>query len=134
MKRGQAITAIDGPKIKMYDDLISESIKNEDNYDLFTKPVVAFITFESDDGYNEALSYSKTAWYKKLGAHEEHHENEISEILGQKPIFVAATEPTNIIWENRHIKGIKFGARACSAFVIIAFMLGLTFTFILGAK
>ena len=33
-------------------------VKNPKNYDKLTRPVCAFITFESDDGYNEALLYS----------------------------------------------------------------------------
>ena len=32
---------------------------NEDNYENLTRPVTAFITFNSDDGLNEALLYNK---------------------------------------------------------------------------
>jgi hypothetical protein len=33
---------------------------------MLTRPVCAFITFESDDGYNAALSYTiKKKWYHR---------------------------------------------------------------------
>jgi hypothetical protein len=48
-------------------------------------------------------------------------------ILGTDPYFIPATEPTNIIWENRHIKGFKFYYRAISATLITAFMLFISF-------
>lgn len=38
---------------------------NEEKYDLLTRPVTAFITFNSDDGLNEALLYNKQdAFYR----------------------------------------------------------------------
>lgn len=36
-----------------------------DAYDKLTRPVCAFITFESDDGYLEALNYSKRGWFAR---------------------------------------------------------------------
>lgn len=54
--------------------------------------------------------------------------------MGAAPIFTKATEPTNIIWENRHIRGVNFCARALSALLIILFMLSITFTAIFLGK
>ena len=59
------------------------------------------------------------------------HDNEI---LGRKVEFLQATEPTNIIWENRYIKGVNYGARVVVAFIVILIMLAITFSFILFAK
>jgi len=43
---------------------MSELVKNPANFDRLTTPVVAFITFESDDGANMAIEYSKyKKWY-----------------------------------------------------------------------
>ena len=61
-------------------------------------------------------------------------EQSSAEILGRKVEFLQATEPTNIIWENRHIKGINYMSRVVVAFVVILLMLSLTFSFILFAK
>lgn len=43
------------------------------------------------------------------------------------PKFTDATEPTNIIWENRHIKGINYCARLFSAMCILVFMMTIAF-------
>jgi len=61
--------------MKVQDDLINQLIMskdgegkisvNDDKYDLLTRPVTAFITFNSDDGLNEALLYNKQdAFYR----------------------------------------------------------------------
>ena len=50
------------------------------------------------------------------------------------PKFVASTEPTNVIWENRHIKGVNFGARVFTALLITALMLLITFGVIIFFK
>ena len=64
-KRGTAITYCRWEEVKNYDSLLTEMVKNPNNYDKLTRPVCAFITFESDDGYNEALLYSQQVnWIK----------------------------------------------------------------------
>jgi len=98
-------------------------IKKDSMYDKLTIPVCAFITFESDDAYNAALSYSKSFLGNKVNI--DGCEN--ITIFNRTPQFVKATEPTNIIWENRHIKGINFGLRILGASIISLFMLSLAF-------
>lgn len=103
-------------------------VKNEDYYDKLTRPVVAFITFQSDDGYNEACAYEKKSLlnYKKYTGDGNVKET----IYGRAPEFEAATDPTNIIWENRHIRGPHYCARVSSSLLIIGLMLVTSFTFI----
>lgn len=63
-KRGTAIAGCKWNDVKKYDDKLTEMVKDERNYEKFTTPVCAFVTFESDDGALEALSYSKKHhWY-----------------------------------------------------------------------
>ena len=103
-------------------------VKNPNNYDILTRPVCAFITFESDDGYNEALRYSQKISWLGTGYRQPDYDGfEIEYLMGADIEFTAAPEPTNIIWENRHIKGIKFYSRATSAGLITTFMLILSF-------
>lgn len=106
-------------------------VKDEDQYDCLTRPVTAFITFESDDAYSEAIKYSK-----KLARRQRENENhqEQKTILHRTPVFTAATEPTNIIWENRHIKGIHYGARIVSALLICTLMLLFSFVILYLCK
>ena len=112
-------------------------IHDPNNYDDITRPVCAFLTFESDDHYNEACSFAKAKGFAKMKemAKNEKKDKVQIEVLGNNdPEFTPATEPTNIIWENRHIKGIDFGLRACSAITIVVLMLIITFICILLSK
>lgn len=63
-KRGAAITKLDFNKMEELDNELTIMVK--ENYIKLTRPVCAFITFESDDGYNEALSYSKKSIFKQI--------------------------------------------------------------------
>lgn len=109
-------------------------IKNEANYDKLTVPACAFITFESDDGFGEALNYSKrTGWWSNRNAVQDDGFEYVN-LLGVQPIFLPSTEPTNIIWENRHIKGINYGARVTAALLITFFMLIISFSVIIAFK
>jgi hypothetical protein len=64
------------------------------DYQNLTRPTAAFITFESDNGYQLALDLA--AENEKLPDEEE------KKIMDQHIRFVEASEPTDIIWENRH--------------------------------
>lgn len=99
-----------------------------------TRPVCAFITFESDDGKVEALNYTRnTGWWSNRNI-EENQEVEHVMFMGADPQFIPTTDPTNIIWENRHIKGISYCARVFSGMLITAFMLFISFIVIIAFK
>jgi hypothetical protein len=113
---------------------LTKFVKEEENYDKLTVPACAFITFESDDGRNEALNYSKrSSWWANRNV-EADDGFEYVALLGVQPKFITSTEPTNIIWENRHIKGYNYGARVSAALLITFFMLIISFTVIIGFK
>jgi len=101
-------------------------------YTTLTKPVCAFITFDSDDGKNEALEYSSKSksWLNRGNNKNIKHMTICTEI----PVFEETTEPTNIIWENRHIKGINYGARVFGAILIAIMMLTIAFFVIFSFK
>ena len=102
-KRGAAISACKWEEVKQYDEQLTNFIKNEANYDKLTVPACAFITFESDDGFGEALNYSKrTGWWSNRNAVQDDGFEYVN-LLGVQPIFLPSTEPTNIIWENREL-------------------------------
>jgi hypothetical protein len=54
--------------------------------------------------------------------------------LGERAHFIAATEPTNIQWENRHIKGINYKGRVLAAILIVLFLLAISFFTIVSFK
>ena len=55
-------------------------------------------------------------------------------VLGKPFKVTAATEPTNIIWENRHIRGFRFCRRAFAAFLVVTFVLAISFAVIYAFK
>lgn len=64
------------------------AMKNE-NLDSYTRPVFAFLTFENEAGYEVARKFSED-------------QNDDAQLLECKINIKEATEPTDIIWENRH--------------------------------
>lgn len=56
------------------------------------------------------------------------------QILGKDIKLTAATEPTNIIWENRHIRGLTFCYRASVAILVVFFVLLVSFAVIYAFK
>ena len=139
IKRGTAITNLDWETVEACDqqllDLITDYNIDESTgaeygrYVDLTRPVCAFITFDSDDGKMVALKYSEeSSWFS--GSTKVTHET----MFLTTPKFIQAVEPTNIIWENRHIKGINYGARVLGAVLIAIFMLTIAFFIIFGSK
>lgn len=133
-KRGTAITNLDFDGVRDIDKQLTDLVNHDANYDELTRPVCAFITFESDDGYNAALSYTiKKKWYQR--EEENDPDGPIQRtIFNEVPYFKAATEPTNIIWENRHIKGLSLGVRVTAAVLVSVFMLLISFGMIIYFK
>lgn len=136
-ERGAAITALDKTLMEEKDKELVEMITNEDNFKRYSVPVCAFVTFESDNAYNIAIetpafkprSYLTKAYQDCRGSNNTDHK-----VLGERPVFIAATEPTNIIWEHRHIKGWSLYRRVLIGFIVIILMLSLTFTGIFVCK
>jgi hypothetical protein len=134
-KRGSAIAGCKWEDVTKFDHQLTEMVKDEANYEKFTTPVCAFITFESDDGQVEALSFSKQHhWYDLKDRHDPYKGFKRENILGEKAHFIAATEPTNIQWENRHIKGVNYGSRVLAAILIVILLLALSFGAIVAFK
>ena len=118
------------PVVRHINNQIDDLVKNEENYEELTTPVCAFITFETDNGKDAALLFSK-----KRRFYESEDNDLVKEtIFNETPVFKQATEPTNIIWENRHIKGINFGARVTGALLISIFMMCVAFFVIFAFK
>lgn len=130
-KRGYAIAQCKWAIVEACDKELTALVQNPENYEKLTRPVCAFITFESDDGYIEALSYSKKMSWGFSGNKDPVMDGfEREQLLGGDPLFKAATEPTNIIWENRHIRGFNFCTRATSALLVVTLMLVVSFGFV----
>jgi hypothetical protein len=68
----------------------------DSQYEKLTRPCDAFITFEAEDGGIIAQEFEAEFSFsgKKLPAKRE--------FMGDELFLAESTEPTNIIWENRH--------------------------------
>lgn len=129
--RGQYIKDLDFQRVKDVDDEINKMIKEK--YKNLTEPVCAFITFESTEAKTEAVAYSKEM---RKGKRDNSQKIEYGQetILNKVPKFVTASDPTNIIWENRQIKGFTFCCRMSTAIVIISVLLICSCLFMLFLK
>lgn len=79
------------------------------DFDDLTIPTAAFVTFESDDSANLALDVHRTP--------SDHR------IMGQEMKFTKPSEPTDIIWENRHFTSKEYFMRELFAYAIIGVLL-----------
>lgn len=103
------------------------TLKDEKFNDL-TRPISAFITFEEEDAYLLALEFvqQRSLTGKLLPAK--------AQLLDTGLYFEKATEPTNIIWENRFLtKGQRF-RRTIEVSVIILGLILVSFSIISACK
>ena len=104
--RGGYIAAQDFDKMREQESKINELFQD---FDDLTIPTAAFITFESDDSANLALDVHRTP--------SDHR------IMGQEMKFTKPSEPTDIIWENRHFTRMDYIWRELRAYIIIGVLL-----------
>lgn len=112
-KRGTAIADTDYDKMREIEKEIQDDI--HENFKDLTEPVTAFLTFEEEKCYQIALEYSKKDPEDK------------EELMYQEFKFTDATEPTNIIWENRHLTRMDLHKRSFVVFLIIVALLAICF-------
>lgn len=102
-------------------------LKNQ-KFNQLIQPCDAFITFEEEDGGIIAQEFEPEFNFtgKKLPAKKQ--------FMGDDLFLVEATEPTNIIWENRHFTSQDYIKRTLIACTIIFFLIMASFTVIFIAK
>lgn len=99
-KRGQFV------KFEKYDDMraVNEkinSLKSDKNkLEQFYRPVTAFLTFENEEGLNRCKNYNDLV-------NKDEQYSDIRTLLGCELDISDASEPTDIIWENRHFTKIQ---------------------------
>ena len=121
-KRGEIIKAEDWDEMAVMDDKINK-LKN-DQLEELTTPCSAFMTFENEEGVNRALKYKETV---------ENDDNfaELRTWLGDHKIEIEpASEPTDIIWENRHYTPMQRLKKSIIATLIILLLLFISFIMI----
>ena len=86
-----------------------------------SKPCDAFITFEEEDGgiIGQRFEPELTLSGRRLPAR--------AQFMGDDLFLVESTEPTNIIWENRHFTTQDYIKKTTIAVIIISFLLAASF-------
>jgi len=102
-------------------------LKN-DQYDKLTRPVDAFITFEDEDGYIIAQEFEPE--YTFFGSQKPAKK----EFMDDELFLHESTEPTNIIWENRHWTPADYAKRTAQVVAIIGGLLVCSFLAIYFCK
>ena len=125
-ERGTAIRNLKFEAAQKCEDRINALKSNEVSYDQFTKPVAAFITFENADAQFRALKY-KPAKARKSKEPRGY-------FMDEPLVLTQATEPTNIIWENRQFTKKQRAKKACCSLAIILVLLLISFGIILFFK
>ena len=82
-----------------------------ENWKALTTPTAAFITFQEEDAF--LLAIEETEKNEKL------EENQKKKLLSQHLNFKRASEPTDIIWENRYFTKKDYIWRQLIAYTII---------------
>jgi hypothetical protein len=100
----------------------------EANLDDLIRPVDAFITFEEEDGKIVAEEFEPkfNFWGTKEPAKKFFLDDDL--------VLVEATEPTNIIWENRHFTPSETLQRSLKALLCIVILLIISFVTIYFTK
>jgi hypothetical protein len=102
--------------------------QKKDNYEKLTRPVCAFITFEEEDAYILAQDFEPKT---DLKGHRIPSERKF---LDEDLYFIEATEPTNIIWENRHFTPKSRFTRTIHAVLLILLLVLASFGLIYYCK
>jgi len=109
-ERGSKIAYQDWEGLRKCDKEVQDLFQE---FDTLTVPTSCFVTFDSDDYKEHALDYDGEG-----------------KVLGQKMEFKDASEPTDIIWENRHFTRADYVKRQLCAFSVIFSVLFISFIII----
>ena len=90
---------------------------------LFNRPVTAFLTFENEEGLNRCKNYDETVM-------NDNQYRAYRDLLGESLNFEDASEPTDIIWENRRFTAFERFQRTIIVICCVALLLFISFMFI----
>jgi len=119
-QRGKLITSAKYEKISVINSKLKEQIQAQ--YDQITRPMAAFITFESQEGYERACNIQAEKPLFNIG-----NANSKVKLLDEPLFFESAPEPTNIIWEHRDMTIKKQQMRKIIVTIAISFIMLLAF-------
>lgn len=118
IKRGVLIKTEKWDEVKKINQVILDRLKDEKKdkhdetfLDKIQEPVSCFVTFEEEESYQRACHWKETPQRK---------------FLKQELDLQEASEPTDIIWENRHFTPHQRFVKRVAVYIIIVIMLTLS--------
>jgi len=94
MNRGYYIKNEDYQNLNKINTAFVEQLAHDNDFlDMMQTPCSVFLTCESEEGFNRALNYNDNVKLKDF----EHFQT----FLGQEIDVSEASEPSDILWENR---------------------------------
>jgi hypothetical protein len=117
-KRGQLRKTEKWEQVEKMNAEIAESLRtDQDLLDKMQRPCSVFATFETEEGYNRALRYNELV-------ENEYHAYE--SLLGCKIDIQEASEPTDIIWENRAFTDFQRRVKRVIVYFLVVVMLAIS--------
>ena len=111
-QRGESIKAQDWKKVDEINSEIEKAIKHDQVFlDKMQRPCSIFVTFETEEGYENALQLK-------------------TKMLGQDISIQPASEPSDIIWENRNISAASRFFKKIVVTIVIVLALAVSFMII----
>lgn len=114
-QRGAFIKAEKWKKVKDINTKISKTIRDPYLLNKFQRPCSVFATFECEEGRARALVYNQTIKDPEFKIYDK--------LLGEEIELQEASEPTDIIWENRSFTPRERTIKRFVVYTIIFFML-----------
>jgi hypothetical protein len=122
-QRGQFIKVENYDKMREINDKIDNLKSNPEKLEKFYRPVTAFFTFENEEGLNRCTNYNEAVM-------ADNQYSDIRTLLGEPLDIEEASEPTDIIWENRHFTSWERLKRSLIVCGIVFLLLGCSFLII----
>lgn len=125
IERGQIITKGAYEKIAAINEKI-DKLAEEQKFEI-ERPVAAFVTFTTQEGFERAINhYGPHSKKAEEDGTDQVHPGE-KQILGEDLRCNEAPDPSNIIWQNRHVTRKQQNIRKFFVFIGVVIMLGCSF-------
>lgn len=115
-KRGTLIKTEKWEKVAAINDTIAKGIKEDKKLlDSMQRPVSVFCTMETEEGYTRATKYNELITISDF--------KHMDTLLNSEVEIQEASEPTDIIWENRAFTPRQRSFKRCIVYFLILVML-----------
>ena len=117
-ERGDCIKIEDWKGLAKMNETIGQALANDQELlDKMQRPCAAFITFETEEGHCRAVAYNNV-----IERYEEFSSFEYRLFLDRPIKIQAASEPSDIIWENR---GFTVGERSAKKSIVVTIIVAM---------